>query len=143
MLVWFSSRCYTRHHKEPRSSHARVSPPAMAAPTSPSTPNLHGLPPIPPSPTHSFASTAFPAASLNLPPPPAPLLPKNFLSRSDVATSIAAYEGLLDSAKVYRKAMAAVAAAASSFGAALESCAKCMVSSEQLCSNFRERRPRC
>ncbi|KAH8153623.1 uncharacterized protein LAJ45_02436 [Morchella importuna] len=97
----------------------------MAAQTSPSTTNLHGLPPIPPSPTHSFASTAFPTASINLPPPPPPLLPKNFLSRSDVAASILAYQGLLDAAKVYRKAMAAVAAAASSFGAALESCAKC------------------
>lgn len=98
----------------------------MATPASSSTHNLHGLPPIPPSPTHSFASTAFPTASLNLPPPPAPLLPKNFLSRSDVAASITAYEGLLDSAKAYRKAMAAVSAAASLFGAALESCARCM-----------------
>ncbi|KAI5851329.1 hypothetical protein DFP73DRAFT_610361 [Morchella snyderi] len=90
----------------------------MAAQTSPSTTSLHGLPPIPPSP-------AFPTASINLPPSPPPLLPKNFLSRSDVAASILAYQGLLDAAKVYRKAMAAVAAAASSFGAALESCAKC------------------
>lgn len=115
--------------KEAASSlHRSLSPHAMAAQTSPSTTNLHGLPPIPPSPTHSFASTAFPTASINLPPPPPPLLPKNFLSRSDVAASILAYQGLLDAAKVYRKAMAAVAAAASSFGAALESCAKCMAS---------------
>jgi len=80
---------------------------------------------MPPSPTHSFASTAFPTASLNLPPPPPPLLPKSFLSRADVAASITAYEELLDSAKAYRKSLATVAAAASAFGAALESCAKC------------------
>ncbi|CAZ86657.1 unnamed protein product [Tuber melanosporum] len=80
---------------------------------------------MPPSPAHSFASTAFPTASLNIPPPPPPLLPKSFLSRADVAASITAYEELLDSAKTYRKSLATVAAAASAFGAALESCAKC------------------
>jgi len=98
----------------------------MASPSSPSTPALNDLPPMPPSPTHSFASTAFPTASLNIPPPPPPpLLPKSFLSRADVAASITAYEELLDSAKSYRKSLATVAAAASTFGAALESCAKC------------------
>ena len=52
-------------------------------------------------------------------------MPKSFLSRADVAASITAYEELLDSAKTYRKSLATVAAAASAFGAALESCAKC------------------
>ncbi|KAL7271535.1 hypothetical protein RUND412_005705 [Rhizina undulata] len=84
---------------------------------------LAHLPPVPPSPSQSFASTAYPTPSL--PPPTAPPLPTNVLSRADVTASIKAYEALADTAKGYRKALASVATAASSFGAALEACARC------------------
>ncbi|KAF8247416.1 hypothetical protein K440DRAFT_654845 [Wilcoxina mikolae CBS 423.85] len=83
------------------------------------------LPPIPPSPARSFASTAVPAASLNIPAPPPPPLPGYFLSSGDVKVSITAYETLSEAAKAYRKSLTQVASAASSFGAALESCARC------------------
>lgn len=83
------------------------------------------LPPIPPSPTQSYASTAFPTASLNLPSPPPPPHPNLYLSGSDVKSFIAAYESLTETAKAYRKELASVASAASAFGAALETCARC------------------
>lgn len=94
------------------------------------------LPPIPPSPTQSYASTAFPTASLNLPSPPPPQIPNHYLSGGDVKASIAAYEALSETAKAYRKELSSVAAAASSFGAALEACARCM-STLQIYSNYK------
>ena len=80
---------------------------------------------MPPSPTASYTSTAVPPSTLNLLPSSSPPIPQDILSRTDVAHSITAYETLLSTAKAYRKTLAAVSAAASSFGAALETCARC------------------
>ncbi|KAI5809898.1 hypothetical protein DFH27DRAFT_521536 [Peziza echinospora] len=82
---------------------------------------------IPPSPTASYASTAVPPSTVNLPSPSThqPPFPHDILSRADVAHSISSYENLLATAKVYRKALSSIAAAASQFGAALEACARC------------------
>ncbi|KAF8428269.1 hypothetical protein EV426DRAFT_631524 [Tirmania nivea] len=81
---------------------------------------------MPPSPTASYTSTAVPPSTLNLlNSSSSPPIPQDILSRADVAHSISAYESLLSTAKAYRKALAAVSTAASSFGAALEACARC------------------
>ncbi|KAI5776153.1 hypothetical protein EDC01DRAFT_637036 [Geopyxis carbonaria] len=77
----------------------------------------------PPSISPSFASTSFSTPSLLTPLPPP--LPKHFLTREDVAGSISAYQNLSEAAKGYRKALSLVAATASVFGSALESCARC------------------
>jgi len=98
----------------------------MASSPVPSSPHAQFLPPIPPSPPRSFASTTLPAGSINLPAPPLPPLPGHFLTQTDVKASIAAYETLADAAKAYRKALVVLAQSASAFGAALETCARCM-----------------
>ncbi|KAI5817424.1 hypothetical protein BZA77DRAFT_309513 [Pyronema omphalodes] len=95
--------------------------------TSPSVQSLlsqHQYPAIPSSPARSFASTAYPAASLSIPPPPPPI-PSHFLSSNDVKASISAYETLSEAAKAFRKSLSQVAGAAAAFGAALETCARC------------------
>lgn len=96
----------------------------MAA-NSPPSPTASQLPPIPASPTHSYASTANPPFSqfqLPLPPPPRPA--HAVLTKADLEQSQAAYSDLLASAKAYRLALASLSTAASTFGAALESCAR-------------------
>lgn len=66
---------------------------------------------------------------LPLVPPPAPTQPPSahthlYLSQADLALSQNAYTDLLTSAKSYRLALATLSTAASSFGSALESCAR-------------------
>ncbi|KAK4145384.1 uncharacterized protein C8A04DRAFT_10683 [Dichotomopilus funicola] len=95
----------------------------MAA-NSPPSPSPSQLPPIPASPTYSYASTANPLSQYNLPPPPPPRPSHAVLTKADLANSQAAYSDLLASAKAYRLALASLSTAASSFGAALESCAR-------------------
>lgn len=98
----------------------------QASSTRPVTGQSSSVPGMPPSPTASYTSTAVPPSTLNLLNSPSSLpIPQDILSRADVAHSISAYESLLSTAKAYRKALAAVSAAASSFGAALEACARC------------------
>ncbi|KAL2183405.1 hypothetical protein L209DRAFT_774950 [Thermothelomyces heterothallicus CBS 203.75] len=90
----------------------------------PPSPGPSHLPPIPASPTYSYASTANPLSQYNLPPPPPPRPPHAVLTKADLANSQAAYADLLSSAKAYRLALAALSTAASTFGSALESCAR-------------------
>lgn len=102
---------------------------SMSSSPRPSTGQSGYLPGMPPSPTASYTSTAVPPSTLNLQlPSSSPPIPQDILSRADVAHSIVAYENLLTTAKTYRKALATVSAAVSSFGAALEACARCMYS---------------
>ncbi|TPX14492.1 uncharacterized protein E0L32_005456 [Thyridium curvatum] len=93
-------------------------------PATPPTPSPSQLPPVPSSPTYSYASTANPISQFNLPLPPPPRPAHAVLSRADLDLSHAAYADLLASAKAYRVALAALGTAASSFGSALETCAR-------------------
>ncbi|KAL1843905.1 hypothetical protein VTJ49DRAFT_6848 [Mycothermus thermophilus] len=96
----------------------------MAA-NSPPSPTSSQLPPLPGSPTYSYASTANPSLSqYNLPLPPPPRPAHAVLTKADLENSQAAYSDLLASAKSYRLALSNLATAASSFGAALEACAR-------------------
>lgn len=61
--------------------------------------------------------------SLPLPPPPPPTA-HAVLTKSDLAASQQAYADLLTTAKSYRVALAALSTAASTFGSALEACAR-------------------
>ncbi|RFU32624.1 hypothetical protein B7463_g3721, partial [Scytalidium lignicola] len=89
------------------------------------SPSPSRLPPIPSSPTYSYASTSNPIpSSFNLPLPPAPRPPHAVLTKSDLEQSQAGYSELLSSAKHYRIALAALSTAASTFGSALEACAR-------------------
>ncbi|KAJ2904904.1 hypothetical protein MKZ38_006945 [Zalerion maritima] len=88
------------------------------------SPSLSQLPPVPGSPTYSYASTANPITRFSLPPPPPPPPPHLHLTKQDLARSQEAYSDLISSAKVYRQALATLSTAASSFGSALESCAR-------------------
>lgn len=96
----------------------------------PPSPSPSQLPPVPASPTYSYASTANqPSAnmnisSFNLPLPPPPPAVEAVLTKADLAASQKSYADLLSSAKTYRLALAALSNAASSFGSALESCAR-------------------
>lgn len=63
------------------------------------------------------------AYHLPLPPPPPPTA-HAVLTKSDLAASQHAYAELLATAKSYRVALAALSTAASSFGSALEACAR-------------------
>ncbi|KAK0387673.1 hypothetical protein NLU13_3918 [Sarocladium strictum] len=98
----------------------------MASPSAsrPVSPTPSQLPPVPGSPMYSIASTANPMSSLNLPLPPAPSPPHAVLTKNDLAKSQEAYSELLSSAKAYRTALAALSTAASTFGSALEACAR-------------------
>ncbi|RDW92552.1 hypothetical protein BP5796_01946 [Coleophoma crateriformis] len=88
------------------------------------SPTPSALPPIPSSPTYSYASTAFPTSTYNLPLPPPPRSAHAVLSKSDLEASQAAYSELLSTAKAYRLSLAALSNTASAFGAALENCAR-------------------
>ncbi|KAI3398564.1 hypothetical protein diail_8909 [Diaporthe ilicicola] len=96
----------------------------------PPSPSPSQLPPVPASPTYSYASTANPPSaamnisSFNLPLPPPPPAQYAVLTKADLAASQKSYAELLSSAKTYRLALAALSNAASSFGSALESCAR-------------------
>ncbi|KIL92472.1 protein ivy1 [Fusarium avenaceum] len=90
-------------------------------PVSP-TPSL--LPPVPGSPVYSLASTANPLSQFNLPLPPPPRSSHAVLTKADLELSQQAYSDLVSSAKGYRLALAALSTAASTFGSALEACAR-------------------
>ncbi|KAK6224279.1 hypothetical protein QIS74_02606 [Colletotrichum tabaci] len=101
----------------------------MASPTTPgedrpSTPTPSQLPPVPGSPVYSLASTANPLSSYHLPLPPPPRPVHAVLTKSDLELSQTAYSDLIQTAKSYRLALASLSTAASSFGSALESCAR-------------------
>ncbi|KAK0749588.1 hypothetical protein B0T18DRAFT_307426, partial [Schizothecium vesticola] len=89
------------------------------------SPTLSQLPAMPASPTYSYASTAAnPLSQYNLPPPPPPQPAHAVLTKADIEHSQTAYADLLSSAKSYRLALAALSTAASTFGSALEACAR-------------------
>jgi hypothetical protein len=90
----------------------------------PPPPSPSQLPPVPASPTFTYASTTNPLSSYNLPLPPPPRPPHAVLTKSDLDNSTTAYTSLLSTAKTYRQALATLSSAASSFGSALESCAR-------------------
>lgn len=96
----------------------------MASEDRPPSPTPSALPPVPSSPTYSYASTANPLSQYNLPPPPPPRPPHSVLSKSDLEASQTAYSDLLLTAKSYRLALASLSTAASTFGSALEACAR-------------------
>lgn len=73
---------------------------------------------------YSITSTANPLSALDLPLPPAPAPPHTLLTKNDLAKSQEAYSELLSSAKAYRTALATLSTAASTFGSALEACAR-------------------
>ncbi|KAH8908007.1 hypothetical protein BR93DRAFT_584379 [Coniochaeta sp. PMI_546] len=87
-------------------------------------PSPSQLPPVPASPTFTYASTTNPLSSYNLPLPPPPRPPHAVLTKTDLDNSTTAYTSLLSTAKSYRQALATLSTAASSFGSALESCAR-------------------
>lgn len=93
-------------------------------PSRPATPTPSQLPPVPASPVYSVASTANPISQFNLPLPPAPRPAHAVLRKADLERSQDAYADLLASAKAYRLALASLSTAASSFGSALEACAR-------------------
>ncbi|KAI3330607.1 hypothetical protein F4824DRAFT_477796 [Ustulina deusta] len=80
--------------------------------------------PLPGSPTYSYASTANQLSSFNLPMPPPPRPSHTVLSKADLEQSHLAYSDLLATAKSYRIALASLSTAASTFGCALEACAR-------------------
>lgn len=90
----------------------------------PPSPSPSQLPPVPASPTFTYASTTNPLSAYNLPLPPPPRPPHAVLTKSDLDNSTTAYTSLLSTAKSYRQALATLSQAASSFGSALESCAR-------------------
>ncbi|KAL7818234.1 hypothetical protein V8C26DRAFT_50023 [Trichoderma gracile] len=98
----------------------------MATPSAsrPSTPTPSQLPPMPDSPVYSLASTALPLSQYNLPLPPPPRPSHAVITNADLERSQEAYAELLTSAKAYRVALAALSTAASTFGSALEACAR-------------------
>ncbi|PNP48846.1 hypothetical protein TGAMA5MH_00004 [Trichoderma gamsii] len=98
----------------------------MATPTTsrPSSPATSQLPPMPESPVYSLASTALPLSQYNLPLPPPPRPLHSVITKADLERSQEAYADLLTSAKAYRVALAALSTAASTFGSALEACAR-------------------
>ncbi|RFU79800.1 phospholipid-binding [Trichoderma arundinaceum] len=98
----------------------------MATPivSRPSSPTPSQLPPMPESPVYSLASTALPLSQYNLPLPPPPRPLHAVITKADLERSQEAYAELLTSAKAYRVALAALSTAASTFGSALEACAR-------------------
>ncbi|KAH6605306.1 phospholipid-binding [Trichoderma cornu-damae] len=90
----------------------------------PSSPTPSQLPPMPESPVYSLASTALPLSQYNLPLPPPPRPLHAVITNADLERSQEAYAELLTSAKAYRVALAALSTAASTFGSALEACAR-------------------
>ncbi|RGP63156.1 hypothetical protein FLONG3_10017 [Fusarium longipes] len=90
----------------------------------PVSPTPSQLPPVPGSPVYSLASTANPLSQFNLPLPPPPRSSHAVLTKADLENSQQAYSDLVASAKSYRLALAALSTAASTFGSALEACAR-------------------
>ncbi|KAF5719164.1 phospholipid-binding protein [Fusarium globosum] len=90
----------------------------------PVSPTPSQLPPVPGSPVYSLASTANPLSQYNLPLPPPPRSSHAVLTKADLELSQQAYSDLVASAKGYRLALAALSTAASTFGSALEACAR-------------------
>ncbi|KAK5991128.1 Protein IVY1 [Cladobotryum mycophilum] len=91
----------------------------------PASPALSQLPPVPGSPSvFSVASTANPLSQFNLPLPPPPRPAHAVITKADLERSQEAYADLLQSAKAYRIALATLSTAASTFGSALEACAR-------------------
>ncbi|KAM0282754.1 hypothetical protein ACHAO9_010053 [Fusarium lateritium] len=90
----------------------------------PVSPTPSQLPPVPGSPVYSLASTANPLSQFNLPLPPPPRSSHAVLTKADLELSQQAYSDLVSSAKGYRLALAALSTAASTFGSALEACAR-------------------
>ncbi|KAF4972120.1 hypothetical protein FSARC_1260 [Fusarium sarcochroum] len=90
----------------------------------PVSPTPSQLPPVPGSPVYSLASTANPLSQFNLPLPPPPRPSHAVLTKADLELSQQAYSDLVSSAKGYRLALAALSTAASTFGSALEACAR-------------------
>ncbi|KAF7544981.1 hypothetical protein G7046_g9665 [Stylonectria norvegica] len=88
------------------------------------SPTPSELPPVPGSPVYSIASTANPMSQFNLPLPPPPRPAHAVLTKADLEHSQQSYSDLLSSAKAYRLALADLSTAASTFGSALESCAR-------------------
>lgn len=97
----------------------------MATTSNSRPPSPSALPPIPGSPTYSYASTSQPIPStFNLPLPPPPIASHSVLTKNDLEASQQAYSDLLSSAKAYRLALATLSSSASTFGSALEACAR-------------------
>ncbi|KAM0342809.1 hypothetical protein ACHAPU_009173 [Fusarium lateritium] len=90
----------------------------------PVSPTPSHLPPVPGSPVYSLASTTNPLSQFNLPLPPPPRSSHAVLTKADLELSQQSYSDLLSSAKGYRLALAALSTAASTFGSALEACAR-------------------
>ncbi|KAL2686986.1 hypothetical protein Neosp_004534 [[Neocosmospora] mangrovei] len=90
----------------------------------PASPTPSQLPPVPGSPVYSIASTANPLSQFSLPLPPPPRPAHAVLTKADLENSQQAYSDLVSSAKAYRLALAALSTAASTFGSALEACAR-------------------
>ncbi|GKU04618.1 hypothetical protein FLAG1_07251 [Fusarium langsethiae] len=90
----------------------------------PVSPTPSQLPPVPGSPVYSLASTANPLSQFSLPLPPPPRSSHAVLTKADLENSQQAYSDLVASAKSYRLALAALSTAASTFGSALEACAR-------------------
>lgn len=97
---------------------------ATPAASRPASPTPSQLPPVPGSPVYSVASTANPLSSFHLPLPPPPRPAHAVLTKADLERSQDAYAELLASAKAYRLALASLSTAASTFGSALEACAR-------------------
>lgn len=92
--------------------------------SAPPSPTMSQMPPMPSSPMYSMASTANPLSSYSLPLPPPPRPTHAVLTKADLEQSQKAYADLLTSAKAYRVALASLSTAASTFGSALEACAR-------------------
>jgi hypothetical protein len=88
------------------------------------SPTPSQLPPVPGSPVYSVSSAANPLSQYDLPLPPPPRPAHAVLTKADLEQSQQAYSDLVASAKSYRVALAALSVAASSFGSALEACAR-------------------
>ncbi|CAG9996020.1 unnamed protein product [Clonostachys byssicola] len=97
---------------------------ASPNPSRPVSPTPSQLPPVPASPVYSMASTANPLSQFSLPLPPPPRAPHAVLTKADLERSQEAYSDLVSSAKAYRVALASLSTAASTFGCALEACAR-------------------
>ncbi|EMR11444.1 hypothetical protein PNEG_00463 [Pneumocystis murina B123] len=91
----------------------------------------------PSSPTYSMSSTAQIAPTVaSLCYSSAPPLPKTIITKNDISTSIEAYQELLYAAKIYRNSLVQLSKTASSFGTALEKCARCKGVGEEEMSGF-------
>ncbi|KXJ93749.1 hypothetical protein Micbo1qcDRAFT_231408 [Microdochium bolleyi] len=99
-------------------------PTLASAAERPDLPSPADLPPVPSSPTFTYASTAGPLSSYNLPLPPPPRPVHAVLTKADLEQSQLAYSDLIATAKAYRVALAALSTASSAFGCALEACAR-------------------